>query len=101
MLVHFSTGYYDEDNNLISDGGKYYGNLYNPIYRGSHGGSGSSGTGGRGGGYVRLTISSHLLVDGIIDVDGSHGDSDSGGGSGGTVDIRYRQIAISILREKS
>ena len=68
--------------------------MYQPHYRGSRGGHGSVRDGGKGGGYINLTISAHLLVDGTIDVDGSHattdgsGNSDAGGGSGGAVYIR-------------
>ena len=80
---------------MNTDGGDYFGSLYRPKYRGCHGGNGHVRTGGRGGGYVDLEISTHLLVDGTISVDASHattdgsGNTDAGGGSGGTIYIRY------------
>ena len=94
QMISFSVGYYDSDNNLIQDGGAYFGSLYQPEYRGSRGGNGLIRDSGKGGGRLDLEISSHLLVDGTIDVDGSHastdgsGSTDAGGGSGGTIYIR-------------
>ena len=90
-----SAGYYYDDGTLNTDGGDYFGSLYYPKYCGCHGGNGHVRTGGRGGGYVGLEISTHLLVDGTISVDASHattdgsGNTDAGGGSGGTIFIRY------------
>ena len=89
-----SSGYYNSDETLNTDGGDYFGSLYRPEYRGCRGGNGDVRTGGRGGGYVDLEISTHLLVDGTISVDASHattdgsGNTDAGGGSGGTIYIR-------------
>ena len=93
-MSFFSTAYYDSKQNTVAIGGSYFGSLYFPQYRGSRGGHGLTSQGGRGGGYIHLTISSHLLVDGTIDVDGSHAEPaaskvDAGGGSGGAVYIRY------------
>ena len=89
-----SIGYYDSDETLIQVGGDYYGSLYRPNYRGTRGGNGLVRESGKGGGYLDLAISSHLLVDGTMDVGGSHaktdgsGNTDGAGGSGGTIYIR-------------
>ena len=79
--------------------------MYFPKYRGSRGGHGLTSQGGRGGGYIHLTISSHLLVDGTIDVDGSHAEPaaskvDAGGGSGGAVYIRYFNNSVARTLKK-
>ena len=94
IYCFLATGHYNIDETLIADGGDYFGSLYRPEYRGSRGGHGTTREGGKGGGYIDLEISTHLLVDGTISVDASHattdgnGDTDAGGGSGGTIYVR-------------
>ncbi|WAR26297.1 TENX-like protein [Mya arenaria] len=80
-------GDYDSDKNLRVAGGQYYGSLYRPTQRGSSGGNGQFTSGGNGGGYIKLQVSTDLLIDGTVSADGSHGGSDAGGGSGGGVYI--------------
>jgi hypothetical protein len=46
---------------------------------------------------ILLQVATDLLVDGTISVDGSHGGSDSGGGSGGTIYIEYVFLNLSHL----
>ncbi|MDO8804872.1 MAG: hypothetical protein Q7R35_10600, partial [Elusimicrobiota bacterium] len=68
-----------------------YGSLINPVDFGSGGGyqiSGSSDPGGAGGGFVRLSVSGDLTVDGAVSANGSAGPNYyGGGGSGGGINI--------------
>jgi len=77
--------------------GPVYGSLINPVDFGSGGGAkiDQSGTypGGAGGGFVRLSVSGDLTVDGVISANGTPGpDNYGGGGSGGTINIAAGEL---------
>jgi len=80
-----------------------YGSLINPVDFGSGGGyqiSGSSYPGGAGGGFIRLSVSGDLAVDGRISANGNSGaDYYGGGGSGGGINITSGRLTGSgIIR---
>lgn len=85
-------GIYNSTGHVVNFGGAYYDSLYRPKERGSSGGQSTSHVGGRGGGVIDLEIASELLVDGEISTDGSNGDSTSGGGSGGTIYVKSKNL---------
>ena len=73
-------------------GGTFYGNVTSPDSMGSPGGSNNSAVGGSGGGFIKLTISGTLDVDGTISANGNTGGTSTvnysgGGGSGGGINI--------------
>lgn len=66
--------------------GMHYGNMLEPVLRGSQGGNGSGGAGRPGGGAIRLVVDGQLTVDGAVTADGDSSTIDnSGGGSGGSI----------------
>lgn len=66
--------------------GRPYGSLYAPLLAGSR----ANPKGGHGGGKMYLHIGNQLINDGSIKVDG--GGSQYGGGSGGSILVKARQI---------
>ena len=63
--------------------GAAYGDLYEPLRFGSSGGGRKSG---RGGGVIWFNVTNVIQIDGEVTADGDPGgDSESGGGSGGSV----------------
>ncbi|MBT6819283.1 MAG: hypothetical protein HOA57_02800 [Candidatus Magasanikbacteria bacterium] len=78
-----------EDNSGTAAGGTPYCVLSGPTTMGSGGGARDSGdyTGGSGGGYIKLSTSGTVTIDGTISADGGTGQFESGGGGGGTVYI--------------
>ncbi len=84
-------GYADIGRNSASAliGGSAYGTITNPTYLGSAAGSASS-YGGSGGGAIIINASNTVTINGGIIADGTVGTNlsyDSGGGSGGSVNI--------------
>ncbi len=83
-----------------------YGSWTAPIYPGSGGGPSSVRlkSGGNGGGSVRLNVFRTLIVNGRVSADGvnwTSGDTDSGGGSGGSVYITTRALdGAGIIRAR-
>lgn len=72
--------------------GLWYGSALNPNISGSGGGSCSSANGGSGGGLLHLQVVNFLLVNGEITTDGEDGETNSGGGSGGSIFISTKEI---------
>jgi hypothetical protein len=76
-------------------GGAVYGSNSQPIDRGSGGGFGSGplGLGSEGGGALRLIVSGHLAVDGLLSANGNDGlQDDSGGGAGGSLWVTAKNL---------
>ncbi|MBI5016415.1 MAG: Ig-like domain-containing protein [Deltaproteobacteria bacterium] len=66
-----------------------FGDLSNPVYLGSGGGSWGWAAGGNGGGRITISASQEVIVDGVVAADGAaSGGSAAGSGSGGSVLIR-------------
>ncbi|KAK3576663.1 hypothetical protein CHS0354_004948 [Potamilus streckersoni] len=66
----------------------FYGSFTTVTEAGSGGGNTSSGgTGGHGGGILHISVTEHLILNGIISSDGGPGLSGGGGGTGGSVAI--------------
>src|ERR1017187_5409194 len=69
-----------------ASGGTTYDNSTQPSLVGSGGGGNNNSFGGTGGGYVRLTVTGSLQLDGIISANGTAGfGTGGGGGSGGGI----------------
>ena len=68
-----------------SEGGSYYGSLYQPRLRGSQGGDDGDNKAGKGGGVIYLSVAFVLLLDGDVIVDGGNGHVLAGGGSAGSI----------------
>lgn len=67
-----------------------------PSFAGAPGGSGGppSGLGGNGGGFLRLIVNGTLQLDGIISAQGvTSGNTNSGGGSGGSITVNAGTIS--------
>jgi hypothetical protein len=80
-------GYGGKGGDYVFPGGTTYGTATNPASPGSCGGTGP------GGGYVQITSSGSLAINGLITVNGSDGlAGNTGGGSGGGVLIQCQTM---------
>jgi hypothetical protein len=71
---------------LNAGGGDVYGSITTPVTIGSGGGQNGASGGGTGGGAIRLDVSTNLVLNGSITVDGGNGTtSNAGGGAGGSI----------------
>jgi len=99
-----------KDGNNDGGGGSYggqgggsdmppYGSMINPVDFGSGGGykiDTSSYPGGAGGGFVRLSVSGNLTVNGVISANGISGENYVGGaGSGGGINVTSGKLSGS------
>lgn len=83
---------YDGDSDtasMLTEGGAYYGDLYNPTTRGSRGGRGLDVDGqyGEGAGTIYIRAGTSLFLDGIIRANGGDATGNHGGGSAGSAFI--------------
>jgi Carboxypeptidase regulatory-like domain len=76
--------------------GSAYGSITSPATAGSGGGNGSGTSaapfGGSGGGILNVNVTGKLTVNGRISSNGRNGDTESGGGAGGSVKITCGQL---------
>ena len=70
--------------------GDTYGDIYAPREFGSGGGSASTST-GVGGGRLHFVVHT-MIVDGSVEANGQAGNSNIGGGSGGSIYIQSEKV---------
>lgn len=90
--VSLGGGIYNSIGYVVYFSGFYYDSFYRLKERGSFGGKFRFYIGGRGGGVIDLEIVFELLVDGEISIDGFSGDFIFGGGSGGIIYVKFKNL---------